>query len=166
MYARAFFEEMKFDSITVAPYMGVDSVSPFLEYDEKWTILLALTSNAGYADFQTLQTADGTKFYQHVLRKAASWGTPDNLMFVVGATHPEMLEEVRSTAPEHFFLVPGVGAQGGDLGSVAAAAMNDDVGLLVNSTRAVIYAGDASNFAEMAGRKTQEYQREMAQFLG
>ena len=165
MYAKAFFDEMQFDAVTVAPYMGSDSVIPFLEYEDKWTVLLALTSNKGYSDFQVLSTDDGTRFYQHVLRKAAQWGSPDNLMFVVGATHPEMLAEVRANAKEHFFLVPGVGAQGGDLGSVARAAMNDDIGLLVNSTRAVIYASQGDDFAIQAGAVAKEYQVEMAEYL-
>jgi orotidine-5'-phosphate decarboxylase len=162
MYARAFFEEMNFDAVTVAPYMGSDSVLPFLEYKDKWTILLALTSNKGSQDFQMIVDGNSIPLHERVIRTAQEWGTPDNLMFVIGATHPEMLNDVRAMAPEHFFLVPGVGAQGGDLQSVAKAALNKDIGLLVNSTRAVIYASQGDDFAILAGEKSRTYPDEMA----
>ena len=165
MYAAAFLEKMGFDSVTVAPYMGVDSVEPFLQFEGKWAILLALTSNAGSKDFQLIEDMDGRPLYTQVMKTAATWGTPSNLMFVVGATHPEMLAEVRAAAPEYFFLVPGVGAQGGDLGSVVNSAMTEDVGLLVNSTRAIIYASNGEDFAAKAGLKAKEYQQEMAEYL-
>ncbi len=165
MYARAFFEEMNFDAVTVAPYMGSDSVMPFLEYEDKWTILLALTSNKGSQDFQMISDNTGAPLHERVIRTAAEWGTPENLMFVIGATHPEMLSDVRGMAPDSFFLVPGVGAQGGDLRSVANAALTDDVGLLINSTRAVIYASDGNDFAVKAGEKAREYRDEMAEYV-
>lgn len=165
MYARAFFEEMNFDAVTVAPYMGSDSVMPFLEYEDKWTILLALTSNNGSQDFQMISDGAGMPLHERVIRTAAEWGTPGNLMFVIGATHPEMLSDVRNMAPDHFFLVPGVGAQGGDLQSVVKAAVTDDVGLLINSTRAIIYASNGNDFAVKAGEKAREYRDEMAEHV-
>ncbi|MDX1407737.1 MAG: orotidine-5'-phosphate decarboxylase [Saprospiraceae bacterium] len=165
MYARAFFQHLEFDAVTVAPYMGADSVQPFLEYEDKWTILLALTSNAGSQDFQMIRDTSEIPLYRHVIERASTWGTADQLMFVVGATHSELLREVRAMAGQYFFLVPGVGAQGGDLATVAQAAMTEDVGLLVNATRSVIYADDSVDFAEMAGRQAQAYQHIMSGFI-
>ncbi|HXB07973.1 MAG TPA: orotidine-5'-phosphate decarboxylase, partial [Puia sp.] len=163
-YARAFFETMAFDAITVAPYMGEDSVRPFLDYGDKWTIVLGLTSNAGAKDFELQQAGDGL-LYEKVLRTAAGWGTPDNLMFVVGATQAEAFESVRRLTPDHFYLVPGVGAQGGSLEEISKKAMNKDVGLLVNASRAVIYASDGEDFAEAATRAAAGYREEMSQYL-
>ncbi len=139
-YARAFFHTLQADSVTVAPYMGIDSVSPFLAFENKWVILLALTSNSGSQDFQLLKDEDGLLFEQ-VIKKSQEWGSIDNLMYVVGATHPEQLKHIRSLIPDHFLLVPGVGAQGGTIQEVADAAFTKDCGLLVNSTRGIIYAG-------------------------
>lgn len=164
-YAHAFLNEMKFDAVTVAPYMGSDSVEPFLQYEDKWAVLLALTSNKGSHDFQRIEDNAGKPLYSHVMQTAASWGTADNLMFVVGATHPDMLGAVRASAPDHFFLVPGVGAQGGSLEAVAKTAMTRDVGLLVNSTRAIIYASNSSDFATKAGEVAKGYRDEMRMFL-
>ncbi|HET6256557.1 MAG TPA: orotidine-5'-phosphate decarboxylase [Puia sp.] len=214
-YARAFFEAMPFDAITVAPYMGWDSVRPFLEYKDKWTIVLALTSNPGSEDFELkkldlgegLESEDMDKeirkagekkgvrgfegagrltaaekwaeglrwtatvqgkeeyLYERVLRTAADWGTPDNLMFVIGATQVDAFERVRRLMPDHFFLVPGVGAQGGSLEEISKKAMNKEVGLLVNASRAVIYASGGEDFAEAAGRVAAGYQREMQQYI-
>lgn len=140
-YAEAFFEAMSFDSITVAPYMGVDSVSPFLEFENKWVVLLALTSNKGSNDFQRLYVGD-EQVYKKILRKSSEWGTANNMMYVVGATHPASFKEIRDIVPDHFLLVPGVGAQGGELKDVVEFGWNDDCGLLVNSSRGIIYAGD------------------------
>lgn len=140
MYAKTFFEYFDFDSVTVAPYMGVDSVAPFLEFDNKWVILLGLTSNEGSQDFQQLRS-DDIPLYESVIRKSQEWGSPSNLMYVIGATHPESFAEVRSMAPDHFFLVPGIGAQGGDLDGVVTHGLNEDCGLLINSSRGIIYAG-------------------------
>jgi len=167
LYARAFFETLDFDAVTVAPYMGEDSVAPFLEFDDKWVILLALTSNKGSQDFQmTAQADNGQPLYEKVMRRAMEWGSPDNLMFVVGATHPEKFSEIRAIAPDHFLLVPGIGAQGGDLQGVAQHGMNADTGLLVNSSRGIIFAGgDAPDFAEQAGAAAQKVQQQMAQAL-
>lgn len=165
LYARAFFDTMDFDSITVAPYMGVDSVSPFLEFEGKWVILLALTSNQGSQDFQTLTASDGRPYFHHVLEKSQKWGTPDNLMYVVGATRGEKIAEVRSLAPDHFFLVPGVGAQGGSLEEVAKYGMNKQCGLLVNSSRGIIYADSSENFAKTARMEAQKLQEEMKKLL-
>lgn len=147
MYAKTFFEYFDFDSVTVAPYMGVDSVAPFLEFDDKWVILLGLTSNEGSQDFQQLRS-DDIPLYESVIRKSQEWGSPSNLMYVIGATHPESFAEVRSMAPDHFFLVPGIGAQGGDLDGVVTNGLNEDCGLLINSSRGIIYAGgDDEEFA-------------------
>jgi orotidine-5'-phosphate decarboxylase len=163
-YAKAFFEAMPFDAITVAPYMGSDSVQPFLEYTDKWTIVLGLTSNKGAADFERLKM--GEEFlYEKVLRTVASWGNPSNLMFVVGATQADAFINIRHILPEHFFLVPGVGAQGGSLEEISQKAMNRDCGLLVNASRAVIYASEKEDFAQEAGAIAQQYQYEMAQYL-
>jgi orotidine-5'-phosphate decarboxylase len=163
-YARAIFETYNFDAITVAPYMGEDSIRPFLEYEDKWTILLGLTSNKGSNDFQMLESG-GEPVYKHVIRKAQEWGTPDNLMFVIGATHPEMFREIREIAPQNFFLVPGVGAQGGDLEAVSKNGMNDQCGLLVNSSRGIIFAGSGDDFGQKAGEAAAAVQQEMSNYL-
>jgi orotidine-5'-phosphate decarboxylase len=165
LYAKAFFETMNFDSITVAPYMGADSVSPFLEFQNKWVILLALTSNVGSADFQLISDAQGKPLYQSVLEKSQEWGSPENLMYVVGATRGELIGEVRKIAPEHFFLVPGVGAQGGSLSEVAKYGMNSACGLLVNSSRGIIYASSGKDFAKAARIEAQKLQEEMKSLL-
>lgn len=164
MYAKAFFEYMNFDAVTVAPYMGQDSVSPFLEFNDKWVILLGLTSNIGSNDFQHLQTLEGSLF-TNVITKAQEWGNPDNLMFVIGATHPEKFEEIRMLAKDYFFLVPGVGAQGGTVKDVAIHGKNDQLGLLVNSSRGIIFAGDGLDFAEKAREAAQKLQKEMAEYI-
>ena len=162
MYARTFFEEYDLDSVTVAPYMGEDSVKPFLEYNGKWVILLALTSNKGSHDFQLTEDKSGERLFEKVLKKSQEWGTPENLMYVVGATQGRMFEDIRRIAPEHFLLVPGVGAQGGSLQEVCKYGMTKDCGLLVNSSRSIIYAGKGTDFAEAAARKAREMQEEMA----
>jgi orotidine-5'-phosphate decarboxylase len=163
-YARAFFETLSFDAVTVAPYMGEDSVRPFLEYRDKWTILLGLTSNSGAADFE-LQAAGEGLLYERVLTIAAGWGNPGNLMYVVGATQAVAFKRIRLLTPEHFYLVPGVGAQGGSLESISRHAMNADVGLLVNASRAIIYASGGEDFAEAATAAAAEYHREMKGYL-
>src|SRR5690554_5333759 len=165
LYAKAFFEQMNFDSITVAPYMGEDSVTPFLEFKDKWVILLALTSNKGSADFQAFQNLEGRALYQEVLTKSQNWGTEDNMMYVVGATRGEKIEEARKLAPRHFFLVPGVGAQGGNLEEVARYGMNAACGLLVNSSRGIIYASSGRDFAEAAQKEAIKLQEEMRVYL-
>lgn len=162
MYARTFFEEYDLDSVTVAPYMGEDSVKPFLEYNGKWVILLALTSNKGSHDFQLTEDKSGERLFEKVLKKSQEWGTPENLMYVVGATQGRMFEDIRRIAPEHFLLVPGVGAQGGSLQEVCKYGMTKDCGLLVNSSRGIIYAGKGKDFAEAAARKAREMREEMA----
>jgi len=164
MYASAFLENMPFDSITVAPYMGEDSVTPFLEYKNKWVILLALTSNKGAFDFQFFQEGE-QKLFEKVLEKSQDWGTKENMMYVVGATKAEMLGDIRKIAPDHFLLVPGVGAQGGSLQEVAKYGMNQSCGLLVNSSRGVIFADTSENFAKVAGEKAKELQLEMEDLL-
>lgn len=164
-YARTFFEDLRFDAVTVAPYMGEDSVRPFLEYEDKWTIMLALTSNAGAMDFQMLKDAEGSSLFEHVLMKGAGWGSPDRLMFVAGATHPAQLRRVRKIVPEHFLLVPGIGAQGGSLSEVAQACMTKDIGILVNSTREIIYASNGEDFAEKAGERALGYKLAMQELL-
>jgi orotidine-5'-phosphate decarboxylase len=165
LYARAFFEQMNFDSITVAPYMGEDSVTPFLVKD-KWVILLAHTSNSGSHDFQTLEVnSSGKKLYEEVISRSQRWGTPDQLMYVVGATHSDQISNIRSLAPEHFFLVPGIGAQGGDLASVMKHGMNKQCGLLINSSRAIIYASASQDFAKKAADEAMKVQHEMARFF-
>lgn len=163
-YAKAFFDTLNFDAVTVAPYMGADSVKPFLAYKNKWTILLGLTSNPGAEDFEMLETPAGAVF-QQVLKKAAQWGNPGNLMFVIGATKHERVSEIRQDYPDYFFLVPGVGAQGGSLEEISRSGMNTDCGLLVNASRAIIFASDTKNFAQEAARISGEYQLEMSQFL-
>ena len=162
MYAQTFFEEYNLDSVTVAPYMGEDSVKPFLEYDGKWVILLALTSNKGSHDFQLTEDQQGERLFEKVLKKSQEWGTTENLMYVVGATQGKMFEDIRRIAPNHFLLVPGVGAQGGSLQEVCKYGMTKDCGLLVNSSRGIIYAGNDKDFAEMAAQKAKELQQEMA----
>jgi orotidine-5'-phosphate decarboxylase len=163
LYAKAFFEQMDFDSITVAPYMGKDSVTPFLKFKDKWVILLAHTSNEGSADFQLF--GEQRKLYEEVITKSQQWASPDQLMFVVGATHADKIGEIRKLAPENFFLVPGVGAQGGDLGGVSKHGMNRQCGLLVNSSRTIIYASSGEDFAETARREAKKVQQEMSQLL-
>lgn len=164
-YAKAFFETLNFDAITVAPYMGGDSVRPFLEYQNKWTILLGLTSNPGAKDFEMLKTGD-KYLYEEVIEKAATWGSPEQLMFVVGATRSEEFSNLRRIAPEHFYLVPGVGAQGGDLGEISRRCLTSDGGLLVNASRAIIYASEKDDFAVEAAAIAQQYQFEMDGLLG
>lgn len=165
MYARTFFEEYGIDSITVAPYMGEDSVTPFLTYEGKWVILLALTSNKGSHDFQLTEDTQGEKLFEKVLRISQQWGNEDNMMYVVGATQGKMFEDIRRVAPRHFLLVPGVGAQGGSLEEVCRYGMTDECGLLVNSSRAIIYASDKENFAEIAAEKAKELQMQMKDIL-
>lgn len=167
-YARAFFENMKFDAVTVTPYMGQDSVTPYLEHSRKWAILLAATSNPGSFDFQELMVENNSeKLYERVIRKSAAWGNANNMMYVVGATRPESLVSVRMVVPDHFLLIPGVGAQGGSLELVCRYGMNKQCGLLVNSSRGIIYAGDGRDFAERAARAARELQAQMAaQLLG
>lgn len=164
MYARAFFENMPFDAVTVAPYMGEDSVTPFLTYEGKWVVLLALTSNKGADDFQ-YHSDDGIKLFERVLNVSQRWGSIDNLMYVVGATRASMLKDIRRLVPEHFLLVPGVGAQGGSLEEVARYGMNKKCGLLVNSSRGIIFADGSGNFDKVAGEKARETQLEMAKHL-
>ena len=163
-YAKAFFETRGFDAVTVAPYMGEDSVRPFLDHTGKWTILLGLTSNAGARDFELQPAGDGL-LYEKVLTAGAAWGRPDNLMYVVGATQADAFVRIRELTPDHFYLVPGVGAQGGSLDAISRKAMNKDVGLLVNASRAVIYASAGEDFAEAATRVAAGYQQEMRQYL-
>lgn len=163
-YANAFFKAMPFDAVTVAPYMGEDSVAPFLQFPEKWAIVLALTSNAGSADFQQLKINDAP-LYETVLQRSQQWGTPNNLMYVVGATHPEALRQIRTLVPKHFLLVPGVGAQGGSLADVCNSGMNPDIGLLVNASRSILYAGSGEDFAEQAAAEARKMQQEMAAIL-
>lgn len=162
MYARTFFEEYDVDSLTVAPYMGEDSVTPFLTYEGKWVILLALTSNRGSHDFQLEADARGERLFEKVLRKSQEWGTEENLMYVVGATQGEMFRDIRRCAPRHFLLVPGVGAQGGNLQEVCRHGMTPDCGLLVNSSRGIIYASQGPDFAEAASVAAQALQQQMA----
>jgi orotidine-5'-phosphate decarboxylase len=180
-YAKAFFETLNFDAVTVAPYMGEDSLRPFLEYQDKWTIVLALTSNKGSADFEQLMVrteteellTDITPEYKHehhylfekVMEKVSTWGTPNNLMFVVGATKAELLADIRRSYPDHFFLVPGVGSQGGSLEEVSKAGLNKDGGILVNASRAIIYADSSERFAEEAGRVAEQYANEMKELF-
>ncbi len=165
LYARAFFETMPFDAITVAPYMGQDSVTPFLAYPGKWTILLALTSNPGSGDFQQLPLADGGRLFEKTITVSQAWAGPDQMMYVVGATRAEQLADLRKLIPDHFLLVPGVGAQGGDLEAVTRHGINRQCGLLVNSSRAIIYASGGEDFARQAGLQAQEVARQMAALL-
>ena len=165
MYARAFYDKNIVDAVTLSPYMGRDSVDAFLKYEDKWAVILALTSNPSAADFETLPLASGKPLWKQVLETASTWGTTDNTMFVVGATRAEQLKEVREIVPDHFLLVPGVGAQGGSLREVAENGMNPRCGLLVNSSRGIIYADKTERFAEAAGEKAREMQQEMAELL-
>lgn len=162
MYARTFFEEYNLDSVTVAPYMGEDSVTPFLGYEGKWVILLALTSNKGSHDFQLTESTDGEKLFQKVLRKSQEWAGNDQMMYVVGATQGQAFEEIRKIVPDHFLLVPGVGAQGGSLSEVCKYGMTQECCLLVNSSRAIIYADNSENFAKAAAEAAKAVQQEMA----
>lgn len=164
MYAKAFLENIPFDAVTVAPYMGEDSVTPFLSYKEKWVVLLALTSNKGADDFQ-YHNEDGLKLYERVLSVSQKWGTLNNLMYVVGATRADMLKSIRKLVPEHFLLVPGIGAQGGNLEEVAKYGLNSKCGLIVNSSRGIIFADDSKSFDRVAGEKAQEIQVEMEKYL-
>jgi orotidine-5'-phosphate decarboxylase len=164
LYARAFFETLSFDAITVAPYMGEDSIRPFLEYTDKWTIVLGLTSNSGASDFE-LQGNHSGLLYEQVLKKVSSWGSVNNLMFVIGATQAGAFSRIRELTPSHFYLVPGVGAQGGSLKDISENALIPDVGLLVNVSRAIIYSGTDMNFAEKAGIAAAGYANEMAIYL-
>lgn len=164
MYAKAFLETIPFDSVTVAPYMGRDSIEPFLQYKGKWAIVLGLTSNPGAEDFQYLECG-GKKLYNHVLEKASKWGNEENLMFVIGATRAAELAHVRKIVPGNFLLVPGVGAQGGNLKEVSEHGLNANCGLLVNVSRGIIFAGKGQNFANDARKAAQQYQQEMAQYL-
>ncbi len=161
MYARTFFGEYDVDALTVAPYMGEDSVTPFLGYDGKWVIVLALTSNKGSHDFQLTIDQDGTPLFEKVMRTSMQWGDNDNMMYVVGATQGKMFEDIRRIAPDHFLLVPGVGAQGGSLSEVCKYGMTKDCGLLVNSSRGIIYASNSEDYAEVAAEKAKALQAEM-----
>lgn len=165
MYAQTFFKEYNLDSLTVAPYMGEDSVKPFLEYEGKWVILLALTSNKGSHDFQLTEDKNGERLFEKVLKKSQEWGNDENMMYVVGATQGKMFEDIRKVAPNHFLLVPGVGAQGGSLQEVCKYGMIKDCGLLVNSSRGIIYAGHGEDFAQVAAQKAKELQEQMAEEL-
>ncbi len=165
LYARSFFEEMKVDSLTVAPYMGEDSVKPFLAYEDTWVILLALTSNPGSHNFQLTKDEEGTMLFEKVLATSREWGSKENMMYVVGATQGKSFENVRRIVPEHFLLVPGVGAQGGSLEEVCKYCMNSDCGLLVNASRAIIFADSSENFATVAAEKARDYQQQMEREL-
>lgn len=164
-YAKTFFEYLNCDSVTIAPYMGEDSITPFLEFKNKWAIVLALTSNRGSVDFQSIKDKKGDELFKTVLKKTANWGTPENLMYVVGATRAEQIGEVRSVVPEHFFLVPGVGAQGGSLEDVCKYGWNKDCGLLVNSSRGIIYASNDQDFSEKAKNEATKIQQHMESIL-
>ena len=166
MYAKTFFEQYDVDALTVAPYMGEDSVTPFLGYDDKWVILLALTSNKGSHDFQLMEDKNGERLFEKVLKQSQQWGTEENMMYVVGATQGQMFEDIRRVAPRHFLLVPGVGAQGGSLEEVCKYGMiPGDCGLLVNSSRGIIYASQDDDFADVAAQKAHELQQQMSQLL-
>lgn len=166
MYARTFFGEYDVDALTVAPYMGEDSVTPFLDgYDGKWVILLALTSNKGSFDFQLTTDTEGERLFEKVIKRSQQWGNDENMMYVVGATRGEMFKDIRAVAPNAFLLVPGVGAQGGSLEEVCKYGMIDDCGLLVNSSRGIIYASNGEDYAEVAGQKAKELQQQMAELL-
>lgn len=163
-YAKTFFDTYPYDSVTVAPYMGKDSVTPFMQFPNKWAIVLGLTSNEGSKDFQ-LQASGDELLYEKVLKTVSSWGTIDNTMFVVGATRQEQLERIRQIIPDHFLLIPGVGAQGGDLATVANAAMNKDVSILVNVSRAIIFAGNGMEYADQAAKAAADYREQMERFF-
>ena len=165
MYAKTFFEEYDLDALTVAPYMGEDSVKPFLAYDNKWVVLLALTSNKGSHDFQLTEDACGERLFEKVLKRSQEWGTKDNMMYVVGATQGKMFEDIRKIAPDHFLLVPGVGAQGGSLQEVCKYGIIKDCGRLVNSSRGIIFASDGTDYADAAATKAHELQLQMADEL-
>lgn len=165
MYARSFFEEMNIDSLTVAPYMGEDSVTPFLQYEGKWVILLALTSNKGSHDFQLSEDKNGERLFEKVLRRSQDWADDQKMMYVVGATQGRLFEDIRKIVPNHFLLVPGVGAQGGSLEEVCKYGMTSECGLLVNSSRGIIYADSSEKFAEAAGQKAKELQQQMQKQL-
>ena len=164
-YAIAFLKQLPFDSITIAPYMGEDSVKPFLQFEGKWAIVLGLTSNPGAHDFELKSLEGGERLYEKVIRTVSTWGTPENLMFVVGATRADEFINLRSIAPDHFFLVPGVGAQGGSLSEISQKAMNKEIGLLVNSSRDIIFASNKEDFASAAAAKAKAYAEEMATFI-
>ncbi len=165
MYAKAFFQNLKADAVTVAPYMGEDSVKPFLAFKDKWTILLALTSNEGSKDFQFFDIYEDLPLYKKVIQRAMEWGTNENLMFVVGATRTEQLEEIRALVPDHFLLIPGVGAQGGSLEEVVAKTITKDIGILINSSREIIFASNGVDFAEKAGEKAKQISAKMGQLM-
>lgn len=165
LYAKSFFEYYDADALTVAPYMGEDSIGPFLEYEDRWIIILGLTSNKGSQDFQHIESKEGIQLHEQVLKTCSAYGTVDNTMFVIGATQAEHIAEIRIIVPDHFFLVPGVGAQGGSLSTVAKHGLNDHVGLIVNSSRGIIYAGDGEDYAVQARSKALALQQEMAQLL-
>lgn len=166
LYAKAFFESMDFDAVTLAPYMGSDSIEPYLSYPDKWAIVLALTSNPGSSDFQLQSlTPQGERLYEAVLRKGSAWGSVNQIMFVVGATHPTLFEGIRKIVPDHFLLVPGLGAQGGDLAAIARHGLNTRCGLLVNASRSVIYASAHEDFARKAGEQAEQIQKEMETIL-
>lgn len=164
MYAKAFFNRLHADAITVAPYMGKDSVKPFLDFENKWTIVLALTSNEGSKDFQMMQV-NGNELYKEVIKTTSSWGTKENLMFVVGATKADMLDNIRAIIPDHFLLVPGVGAQGGSLADVCKHGLTNDIGLIINLSRSIIYASSDENFAREAGLEAQKIANEMRNYI-
>lgn len=165
MYARSFFDHLRVDAVTVAPYMGEDSVKPFLIYPEAWVILLALTSNKGSHDFQLTEDKDGERLFEKVLKKSSEWATEEQMMYVVGATQGKMFADIRKHVPNHFLLVPGVGAQGGSLEEVARYGMNNQCGLIVNSSRAIIYADKSEQFATFAAKAARDVQIEMSQYL-
>ena len=165
MYARTFFEELDIDSVTVAPYMGEDSVTPFLTYEGKWVILLALTSNKGSHDFQLTEDKEGERLFEKVLRKSQQWANDENMMYVVGATQGRMFEDIRKIVPNHFLLVPGIGAQGGSLEEVCKYGMTPECGLIVNSSRAIIYADKSEGFAKVAGEEAHKVQMQMEEQL-
>src|SRR5574344_2023 len=165
MYARTFFEEYDLDALTVAPYMGEDSVTPFLRYADKWVILLALTSNKGSHDFQLIEDNGGQRLFENVLKKSQQWGDENNMMYVVGATQGERFKDIRKIVPNHFLLVPGIGAQGGSLSEVCKYGMNSQCGLIVNSSRGIIYASNDEDFAKVAADKAKELQQQMAEEL-
>jgi len=165
LYAKSFFEYYDADALTVAPYMGEDSIGPFLEYGDRWIIILGLTSNKGSQDFQHIKSTEGVSLHEQVLKTCASYGTTDNIMFVIGATQAEHIAEIRKVVPDHFFLVPGVGAQGGSLSEVAKHGLNDKVGLIVNSSRGIIYASEGEDFAEQARVKAKQLQEGMSKLL-
>ena len=165
MYARTFFEELDIDAVTVAPYMGEDSVTPFLTYEGKWVILLALTSNKGSHDFQLTTDAEGERLFEKVLRKSQEWADDESMMYVVGATQGRMFEDIRKLAPIHFLLVPGIGAQGGSLEEVCRYGMTRECGLIVNSSRAIIYADKGETFAKTAGEEARKVQQQMEEQL-